>query len=178
MAVVGRIARPHGRRGEVVVNVETDFPEERFREGSELFVRRHGRVEPLTMTAVRFHRNRPILGFAGVETIEDAAQLVGHELRIPPGRLKPLPAGAFYRHDLVGCRVETGEGAVLGTVDGVEGTADVSRLVVASSRGEVLIPLVAEICVTIDIAEKRIVIDPPEGLLDLNHKGTMKNTKS
>lgn len=169
MAVVGRIARPHGRHGQVIVNVETDFPEERFRAGGELFVDRGGVVEPLTLTAVRFHQGRPILGFTGVETIEVAERLAGLEVRIPAARLTRLPAGMFYRHDLAGCRVETSAGLEVGVVSGVEGTVDASRLVVASPGGEeILIPLVSDICVAIDTTTKRIVIDPPSGLLDLN----------
>ena len=67
MAVVGRIARAHGIRGQVIVNPETDFPEERFLPGAELFVNRGGGVEPVTVTTVRFHRERPVIGLRGVE---------------------------------------------------------------------------------------------------------------
>jgi 16S rRNA processing protein RimM len=74
----------------------------------------------------------------------------------------------FYRHDLVGCAVDTANGSTIGTVTDVEGTLGGSRLVVTTSRGEVLVPLAAEICRSIDVAGKRIVIEPPEGLLDLN----------
>src|SRR5438094_5777731 len=101
MAVVGRIARAHGIRGQVIVNLETDFPDERFQPGAELFVERGGRVEPLTITTARFHRERPILGLAGVETIDDAEAMAGLELRVPLDRLAPLPPGTFYRHDLI-----------------------------------------------------------------------------
>jgi 16S rRNA processing protein RimM len=70
---------------------------------------------------------------------------------------------------LIGCRVETGSGAAVGVVRDVEGTVGGSRLIVdGGSRGEILIPLAAEICRAIDIAAQRIVIDPPEGLLELN----------
>ena len=168
MAAVGRIARAHGIRGQVIVSLETDFPEERFRPGAELFIERNGAVQALTLTSVRFHRDRPVVGIAGVETMNDAEALAGRELRVPVDRLAPLPGGTFYRHDLIGCRVETPAGEVVGTVENVEGTVSGSRLVVAATRGEVLIPLVAEICLTIDPAGKRIVVDPPEGLLDLN----------
>ena len=168
MAAVGRIARAHGIRGQVIVNLETDFPEERFRPGAELFIERNGAVQALTLTTVRFHRDRPIVGIAGVETMNDAEALAGRELRVPVDRLTRLPGGTFYRHDLIGCRVETAAGEVVGTVEDVEGTLTGSRLVVAARRGEVLIPLVAGICMTIDPAAKRIVVDPPEGLLDLN----------
>ena len=150
------------------MSLETDFPEERFRPGAELFIERNGTIQALTLTSVRFHRDRPVVGIAGVETMNDAEALAGRELRVPVDRLAPLPGGTFYRHDLIGCRVETPAGEVVGTVENVEGTLRGSRLVVAATRGEVLIPLVAEICTTIDLAGKRIVIDPPAGLLNLN----------
>jgi len=175
MAVVGRIARPHGIRGQVIVNVETDFPEQRFQPGAELFVERHGAVEPLTLTTVRFHQGRPIVGFAGVERIEDVQALVGLDLRVPAERLAQLPSGMFYRHDLVGCRVETAAGDLVGVVRRVEGASSVSRLVVADGGDEILIPLVSQICTAIDLDAKRIVVEPPDGLLELNaspdHKG-------
>lgn len=168
MAVVGRIARAHGNRGQVIVNLDTDFPDERFQPGAELFVARRGNVEPLTLTTVRFQGDRPVVGIGGIDTIDAAEELAGLELRIPVGRLASLPAGTFYRHDLVGCRVETLAGEPVGIVEDVEGTLTGSRLVVAGRRGEILIPLASEICTTIDVNAKRIVIEPPEGLLDLN----------
>jgi 16S rRNA processing protein RimM len=169
MAVVGRIARAHGIRGQVIVNVDTDFPELRFRPGAELFIRRgSGTVEALTLTTVRFQRDRPVVGFAGVDRIDTAEALAGLELRVPIDRLAPLPEGSFYHHDLVGCQVETQSGERIGRVTGIEGTTTGSRLVVEGARGEILVPLAAPICTTIDPSAKRIVIDPPEGLLDLN----------
>jgi 16S rRNA processing protein RimM len=168
MAVVGQIARAHGNRGQVILNAETDFPGERFRPGAELFVERGGVVKELTITTVRFQRGRPVVGLAGVDTMNDAEALAGYELRVPADWLAALPEGTFYRHDLVGCRVETRGGEPVGVVAGVEGTLDRSRLVVAGVSGDVLVPLVPEICTTIDVPGKRIVIEPPEGLLDLN----------
>ena len=168
MAVVGRIARAHGNRGQVIVDLATDFPEERFRAGAEVFIERHGGLEALALDAVRFQRDRPVLTIAGVTSMDDAEALAGYELRVPVDRLAKLPAGTFYRHDLIGCRVETEAGAAVGTVRDVEGPVDGSRLVVDGPRGEVLVPLAAEICRTIDPAAKRIVIAPPDGLLDLN----------
>ena len=168
MATVGRIARPHGLRGQVFVNVDTDFPGERFQPGVELFVERRGVVEPLTLTTVRFQGERPVVGFAGIESIEAAEALAGLELRVPAARLTALPPGTFYRHDLVGCVVETQDGKTVGRVREVEGTVNGSRLVVESAGGEILIPLADAICTAIDTTKKRIVIDPPEGLLELN----------
>ena len=74
----------------------------------------------------------------------------------------------YYEHDLVGCVLVTRIGRELGTVRAVEGGGGTTRLVAGSGRGEIQVPLVHDICVRIDIEEKRIVIEPPEGLLDLN----------
>jgi 16S rRNA processing protein RimM len=174
MAVVGRIARAHGIRGQVIVNLETDFPEGRFRPGAELFLNRGGVVEPLTVTTVRFQRERPVIGLHGVDDMNAANALAGVELRVPVEWLAPLPEGMFYRHDLVGCDVETRAGEQVGVVKDVEGTMSGSRLVVETALGEVLVPLAVEICTTIDPPRRRIVIEPPEGLLELNVPSTGK----
>jgi 16S rRNA processing protein RimM len=170
MAVVGRVARAHGNKGQVIVNLETDFPEQRFRVCAELFVQRGGSVERIAITTVRFQQQRPVLGIAGVDTMNDAEALAGLELRVPRETLAPLPAGMYYHHDLVGCRVETIAGAIVGTVGAVEESAGGSHLVVDGARGEILVPLAPEICRAVDIAAKQIVIAPPDGLLELNEK--------
>jgi 16S rRNA processing protein RimM len=168
MALVGRIARAHGIRGQVIVNPETDFPEERFRPGAELFIERAGRIDTLRVTTARFHGTRPVIGIEGVETMNEAGMLAGRELRVPVEQLAALPADTFYRHDLIGCVVETRDGRRVGAVSDVEGSMTGSRLVVAGDAGEVLIPLVAAICTVVDPAAKRIVIDPPDGLIEAN----------
>ncbi len=169
MALVGRVARAHGIRGQVIVNPETDFPLERFRAGGELFVRgADGTPDALTVTSVRFHRDRPVIGLQGIVDMNAAARLAGAELRVPVGTLAPLPPGTYYRHDLVGCAVETRQGRHVGVVTDVEGTMALSRLVVQTPAGDVLVPVVEAICTTIDPAGKRIVIEPPDGLLELN----------
>jgi 16S rRNA processing protein RimM len=168
MAVVGRIARPHGIRGQVVVNPETDFLEQRFRQGASFWIRSPRGQERLTIGSVRFQGGRPVVGFEGFRRIEDAERLAGLELRVPEEELQSLEPGMFYHHQLVGCVVETPDGGVVGEVSRVEGGLGGSRLVVNGREGEILIPLAAEICVHIDVAAKRIRIQPPEGLLDLN----------
>jgi 16S rRNA processing protein RimM len=135
-----------------------------------LNVRRAGRIETLRLSSARVHKGRPIVGIEGVDTMNDAEALAGLELRVPPEALEPLPPGVFYRHDLVGCRVETAGGEAVGEVTAVEGEMVSSRLVVRSPDGDVLIPLVETICVSVDPTARRIVVDPPEGLLDVNRR--------
>jgi 16S rRNA processing protein RimM len=168
LVLVGVVARTHGNKGAVIVNVETDFPEERFRPGAMLFARVPGRApEEVVLTSVRFQGGRPIVQVAGVDTIDAAERLAGAELRIPESEQRALPEGSYYHHQLVGCVVVTETGAVVGRVAAVEGEMGASRLVVRGSRAEVLIPLAAAIC-QVDIAEQRIVVTPPDGLLELN----------
>ena len=168
LVVVARVTRPHGLRGEVVLHSETDFPEERFRPGGQVLVEDAGAVRSLTVRSVRVYKGRPIVGFDGIDSIEDAEPFVGCELRIEPGDLIPLPPGCFYHHDLVGCRVETVEGDEVGTVTRGDGAGGASRLTVEGPAGEQLVPLVDEICRQIDPGARRIVIAAPEGLLGLN----------
>jgi 16S rRNA processing protein RimM len=168
LVVVARVARPHGRRGEVILNLETDFPEQRFAPGNRLMVRRGAEPEALSVRSVWFMKARPVVGFEGVDSIDDAETLAGRELRIPVEELAELPPGMFYHHDLVGCRVETTAGEAIGTVAAVEGSGEASRLVVETPGGEDLIPLAGEMVPVIDTRARRIVVAAPEGLLGLN----------
>lgn len=139
--------------------------EDRFRVGQILRVGPSDRTREYEIREVRFHQGRPVVLFAGVETMHEAEGLAGAELWVPEAQLAPLPDGTFYRHDLVGCEVRDAHGTALGRVTGVEGTLDRSYLVV---DGHMMIPLVAGICVAVDIAGRRVTVDPPEGLVDLN----------
>lgn len=168
LLLVGRVARAHGNKGQVIVNPETDFPEERFAAGHVLVVEQQGRVVERRIASVRFHQGRPVLGLEGVATMDDADALAGAELKVPAAGLAPLPEQTYYRHDLVGCEVRTAAGAVVGKVSGVEGPLERSLLVVASARGEVMIPMIDGIVAGVDVGKKQIVVDPPDGLIDVN----------
>ena len=170
MVLVGRVARPHGLRGQVIVSPETDFVAERFRTGAVLWTRANRGEEALTVGSARIQNGRPVIGFEGFTSIEDAERLGGCELRVPEDALQPLVDGAYYLHDLVGCVVETMAGQRIGEVQRVDGGAGASVLSVAGVRGEVLVPFAADICMEIDIAMRRIRIDPPDGLLELNER--------
>jgi 16S rRNA processing protein RimM len=168
MVLVGRVARTHGIRGHVLVNPETDFVAERFQAGAKIWSRVEGREQALTITDARLEGPRPILGFDGYGSVEAAEALAGAELRVPESELQPLPEGSYYLHQLAGCRVETTEGAPVGTVTRVEGGAGAAVLAVAGARGEVLVPLAQEICVGIDVEARVIRVQMPPGLLELN----------
>ena len=168
--LIGVVARTHGNRGEVIVNAETDFPEERFREGAQLMTRRKdGAPATLEVAAMRMHQGRPVILFKGVASMNDAELLAGQELRIAEddGGAELLGEGEYYHRDLIGCAVVTEGGESIGEVTAIEGDRSATRLVVRSRRNEVLIPLADEIC-TVDLKGRRITVRPPEGLLELN----------
>lgn len=162
--LVGRVARPHGLRGQVLVNAETDFAADRFKVGQVLLVGGAGRTVPREIREVRFHQGRPIVAFDGVETMDAAEALAGLDVWVSRDAVDPLPDGTFYRHDLVGCEVRGADNAVIGRVTAVEGTLERSYLVV---DGDVMLPLVEGICVDVDTTARRIVVHPPAGLLEL-----------
>ena len=172
MVLVGRIARPHGLRGQVIVTPDTDFVEERFAPGAVFWTRSDRGDEQLTVAAARVQNGRPVLGFEGFASIDDVERLAGLELRVPEESLAALEPGTYYQHQLVGCMVETADGAAVGLVTRVDGGAAGSLLVIdGGERGEILVPLAIDICAEVDVAARRIRITPPEGLLDLNAKG-------
>ena len=170
MVLVGRIARPHGLQGHVAVNPETDFMEERFRPGATVWMQANGAAEPLTIASSRVQNGRPVIAFEGRLRREDVEPLAGAELRVPEDTLQPLEPGRYYEHELRGSTVEMLGGGTIGTVARVEGGPGGSRLVINGQNGEVLIPLAVEICVDIDVSAKRILVNPPEGLIGLNER--------
>jgi 16S rRNA processing protein RimM len=182
LVLVGQVARPHGLHGEVVVNPETDFPEERFAPGAQLLMRQ-GRAEDskssalpratgsetmVTIASVRFHNGRPIVRFEGRNAIEAVEMLGGATLWIRADSRPPLPEGHYYHDALIGCDVETVAGERVGQVTRIDVFGSAPLLAVTDGRHEMLIPLAEAICVRIDPAARRIVIDPPDGLLDVN----------
>lgn len=167
LILVGVVARTHGNKGHVIVNPHTDFLEERFREGAAFQVKlADGTRGVVEVTAARIHQGRPVIGLAGVGSISEAERYQGAELRIDAAEQQPLPEGQYYHHQLVGCEVVGEDGTRIGRVTAIEGVMGQSRLVVAGEGRRHEIPLVAGIC-TVDVAGRRIIVRPPEGLLEL-----------
>ena len=171
MVAVGRIVRPHGIRGEVVVVPETDFADERFAPGSHLQSGRDGDARPareLVVRSGRCFKGRWVVGFEGIDRIEDAEPLRGVELRIPAEAVMPLGPDTYYAYDLVGCLVRTVDGADVGLVAKVDFGAGRPALVIAAEGGEVYVPMIDAICRRVDVVAKLIEIAPPPGLIEVN----------
>jgi len=163
---VGLVTRPHGLRGEVLIRPDTDFPDERFAVGAEVFVRVGGTIRALTIATSRTHRGCPLVAFEGRPTLDDVEDLAGADVRMPEGALRPLPEGEYYWYQLVGAPVVTTDGQEVGAVARVEPNGGAAMLVVAGPSGEVLVPMAPAICIT--LTPERIVVQAPEGLIELN----------
>ncbi len=168
LIIVARAVRTRGLKGELLADILTDFPE-RFEDISELSgVAPDGTRKQVELENYWFQNDRVVLKFAGYDTIDAAKALVGFEFGLPEAERVELGEGEYYDWELEGCLVETNARSVVGKVREVMRTGGVELLVVESEeRQEVLIPLAATIVVEIDVANKRIVVDPPEGLLEL-----------
>lgn len=164
--VVGRIGRPHGIRGEVTVETRTDEPEERFAPGAVLFV--DTPAGSLVVSRTHWHSGRLLVTFEGVEDRNGAEALRGLLLNVDRDVDEvPDDPEEFYDSSLVGCLVELMDGTALGEVTDVAHLPSQDLLVVVSGENEVLVPFISEFVPTVDVAGRRIVIDPPPGLLDV-----------
>jgi 16S rRNA processing protein RimM len=163
--VVGRIGRPHGLRGELAVSVRTDVPDERFATGVEFTVAAGRRLK---VAGSRWHSGTLLLSFDGVGDRDTAAELTGTTLTVEASALAPIDdPDEFHDHELIGLRAELADGSVVGEVrDVLHGPAGELLVVTREARADALIPFVHQIVPTIDLAAGKVVLTPPEGLLE------------
>ncbi|MDH2430094.1 ribosome maturation factor RimM [Sphaerisporangium sp. TRM90804] len=163
--VVGRIGRPHGIRGEVTVEVRTDAPESRFTLGASLATDPPA-TGPLVVESLRWHKSALLLRFAGVAGREQAEELRGTLLVVDSADIPPPDdPDEFHDHQLIGLSVVTVGGEAVGEVVEILHHGQ-DLLVVRRPTGEVLVPFVKALVPEVDLDAKRLVVDPPPGLLD------------
>jgi 16S rRNA processing protein RimM len=191
--VLAHILRPQGRRGELLADLFTDFPE-RFGRHPRVWLAAQGyadragddsaSIEPAEVVSqwlpVGRNAGRIVLRFAGVDSIEQAERLAGLDVLVPLSERLPLDPGAAYISDLVGCTVYD-RGVALGVVDGVQfaTSPDGSRrleeaaplLAVKPPQGdEILVPFASAFLLELDVAGRAIRMALPEGLAEINAK--------
>jgi 16S rRNA processing protein RimM len=167
LVIIARAVRPRGLKGEIVAELLTDFPD-RFEDVEELvLVSPTGERTTKRLEDYWFQNDRVILKLADYNDVETAKELVGFEFAVPESERVPLPADHYYDWELEGCTVKVGAESI-GTVKSVLKTGGTEILVVADEHDkERLIPFADSIVVEVDAEQKTIVVDPPEGLLDL-----------
>jgi len=162
---VALLGKPRGNRGELTAIALSSQPE-RFQELREVLLAGPDRSMPLEVESTWFHDGVLIFKFRGVDSISDAELLARFEVRIPQSERIALDPGEFFESDLIGCAiVDHRSGESLGRVSGWQDAGGSGLLVV---DGDWLIPFARSICVEIDPAARRIAVELPEGLKDLN----------
>jgi 16S rRNA processing protein RimM len=163
--IVGRIGRPHGIRGEVLVGVRTDEPDSRFAAGASLDAEGRG---TLTVASRRWHSGQLLVAFAGITDRTAAAELGGTWLSVDSAELPPTEDPDEFRdHELIGLSVRTVAGVAVGVVkDVLHHGQDVLVIESPDTKAEHLVPFVKALVPEVDPAAGLVVIDPPPGLLD------------
>jgi 16S rRNA processing protein RimM len=166
---VARVGKAHGLRGEVTVQVHTDAPAERFVPGRQ-FSTRPASAGPLTLASVRQHRDTVLLAFEEVPDRTAAEQLRGTQLYVETEALEAAGEG-WYEDELVDLVAVTPAGGRLGTVSALETRPAQDLLVLAlDDGGEARIPFVEQLVPEVDVEGGRVVVDPPQGLLELDRE--------
>ena len=163
--VVARIGRAHGVLGEATVEVRTDQPEDRFYVGSVLATE-PTTFGPLTISSVRDHNGTLLLGFEGVTDRNEIEKLRNVLLLAEVDIDADSTEDDFHVQQLLQCEVSTQDGELIGKVSDVINLPGQDVLAVSYNDREVLIPFVKAIVPIVDIANRKIVIIPPQGLLD------------
>ena len=165
---LARVVKTQGRHGEVAVELHSDVPD-RLHQGLRLFaLAQDGNRRELKIEDTWPHKEFLILKFAGVDSISEAEPLVACELQVPRSERAQLEDGATYVSDLVGCTLAD-HGKEVGVVSDVRfGAGEAPLLVVGSAKSELEIPFAQEFLVRVDLEGKRIEMNLPEGLLEVN----------
>jgi len=186
--VVARLVRPHGRHGEVLADLRTDFPE-RFRERTRLYLIPAERIgtpaREMALEGFWFLHNRVVLKFAGIDSIDEAESLRGFDVVVPFAERAEAGDGAVFVGDLIGCQVidvNRGGASVGEIVDLDRQSSSVDLLVVrasgtAAKGGEALIPFVTAYMVRIDVVGRRVEMRLPEGLMEINAPMTQEEKR-
>jgi 16S rRNA processing protein RimM len=166
LVAIANIVRTRGLKGAVVADVLTDFPERFELLDTVIGVSEDGERLELKIEKFWFQNGRVILKFAGYDTVESGETLRNIEICVPESEAVELDEGEFFDWDLEDCKVETVGGEMIGKVRELMRTGGTELLVVEGEAKEYLIPFAKSICVEVDVENKLIKVDPPEGLLD------------
>ncbi len=158
--VVGRVVAPWGVKGEMKVEVMTDFPD-RFSPEEAVYIDGN----PVTIERSRWHKGMVILKLAEIDSAEAVEKIRGQFMEVPREQVRPLSENEYYQFQVVGLEVWTTDGEFLGCVSRILPTGNNDVYVVLSGDREVLIPAIDDVVKSLDLEQGRIVIEVIEGLL-------------
>ena len=162
---IGKILAPWGSRGKLKVAVATDFPQ-RFAPSSKVYLKR----QPVTIDSTEWQKGKVIIKLNTIDSVEDAKKWRGQLLEIHHSQLQLLPEGQYYHFQLIELEVWTIQGELLGNITEILTTPGTDTYVVSGAKGEILIPAVEDVRKSVDLDKGCLVIEPIEGLLNLNKK--------
>ncbi len=158
---IGRVLRPHGVRGELLLATLTDFPEH-LQAGATVYLGEP--PQPHTLRSVRMHRGQLLLALADCADREAAEPYREQLVQIRLEAAAPRPAGRYYQHELIGLRAVTDEGEELGTVAEILETGSADVYLVRGERGEILLPAIRSVIRDINLEQQRLLVHLIEGL--------------
>jgi 16S rRNA processing protein RimM len=161
--VVGKFRHSHGLRGEILMEVVTDFPE-RIQKGRILYIGESH--QPMVVSGRRIHAGNLLLSFDGINTPEAAGRLRNEWVYVPTQDSLPLPDGEYYHHQILGLQVLTEDGAVLGMISDILVTGANDVYMVRSQSGQqILLPAIQSVILEIDLGKKEMLVRLLPGLL-------------
>lgn len=163
---LGHIIKSHGIKGEVGILLDVDFPQ-KYRNLESVFVETDQKLVPFFITSITVKKNKAVVKFEDVESIEAAEALKGRPLYLPLDMLPELQGSQFYYHEIVDFQVIDARHGRLGPVDTVYSLPNQDLMAVIYNRKEVLIPVKDEIITRVDREAQEIHVDLPEGLLEV-----------
>ena len=163
---VGKIVNTHALQGEVRVISNSDFKEERFKVGSELFIDYNDSYIPVTIKSHRVNKNFDLLKFVDMYHINDVEKFKGCEILVDAANLSALDDEEYYFYEIIGCVVKTIDGMILGEViDIIQTGANDVWVIKRKGEKDVLIPYIYDVVKAVDIENKTITIELLEGLI-------------
>lgn len=164
---IGRILTPWGVKGKLKVKLETDFPH-RFAPGAEVYIDQ----QPMTIEDAEWHGRKLVIKLNAINSVKEAQKLLGKTIEIPQSLAQPLPEGQYYHFQLIGLEVRTTQGELLGKISEILTTPSNDVYLIRNVKGEILVPAIGDVVKSVDLEKGQLVIEPIEGLLNLNQKAT------
>lgn len=166
LVVIAKVAKPRGLKGEVAAELLTDFPDRFDGLVDVIGIMPDGTPREFKIERFFFHKGRIVLKFAGFDTVESGEELRDVDVCVREAEIVTLETDEFFDWQLEGCSVETVDGTDIGKVRVLMRTGGTEVLVIDGTQKEYLIPFAESICVGVDVENKKIRINPPDGLLE------------